>query len=73
MRDLPYREALAEKLTELRVARAREHKAQIAESAMKDAMRSAVAALDDMTLDAFDRETKARAILTAALTGGQKL
>lgn len=59
--------------TELRVARDRELRAQLAESAAKDAIRAAIAALDDMRLDTFERETKARAILAAALTGGQKL
>lgn len=58
----------------LRVARDRELKAQIAESAAKDAIRQAIAILDDMRLEAFERENKARSLLSAALmTEGQRL
>jgi hypothetical protein len=56
-----------------RVARARELKAQLAESAMRDEIRRALALLDDMYLDEFERASKVREILSGALTAGQRV
>lgn len=59
---------------DVRVARARELTAQLATSGLLDTVRQAIRTLDDMTLDAFEREAKARTILSAAImTGGQKV
>lgn len=54
---------------EVRVARAREQQAQLAESAARDAATAAVAVLDDMRLDAFERETLVRSILMTIRNG----
>ena len=62
-------EDIEDLLREVRVARSREQKAQLAEAAARDAANAAVAILDDMRLDAFERESRVRVILMTIRNG----